>query len=108
MRVFVSIFILFVAGCATESVPLHYEVSSLASSQSHSVLPKGSKIYLIESIDGELMRSETPFVGWDFDSDGRFDMLEIYDRENDRKSHAFDFDGDGQIDLVKKVSNNSF
>ena len=39
--------------------------------------------------------------GWDFNSDGRIDMMQIRDKDGDDTAYVFDFDGDSKPDFVK-------
>jgi hypothetical protein len=46
-------------------------------------------------------KTKESFRGWDFDSDGQFDMLEVVDHAGAPVSWAYDFDGDALIDVVE-------
>jgi hypothetical protein len=43
------------------------------------------------------------FMGWDFDRDGRFEMLDILDVSGAVIQRVFDFDDDGQIDQSQSM-----
>jgi hypothetical protein len=51
--------------------------------------------------NGAVLTSEG-FRGWDFDHDGRFDMLQVLSEDGQIQGLAFDFDGDGRIDATKQ------
>ena len=45
------------------------------------------------------------FRQWDFDKDGRVEMLEVFDEAGEVKAYVYDFDADGKVD---KVSHRDF
>lgn len=51
--------------------------------------------------DNGTMVSSEGFKGWDFDGDGRFDMLQVFAEDGKIQALAFDFDGDGRIDATQ-------
>ena len=48
------------------------------------------------------------YRGWDFNKDGRVDMLEVMALDGTSEAMAFDFNGDGKIDMLKKREKNEF
>ena len=51
--------------------------------------------------DGSVVRQRA-YRGWDFNADGRFDMLEALDAERKTSARLFDFTGNGKIDLERQ------
>jgi hypothetical protein len=47
----------------------------------------------VKTVDG--------FRGWDFDYDGRFEMIEVLSESGEPQTYVFDFDADGVIDAVQ-------
>jgi hypothetical protein len=61
-------------------------------------LPTETKIVVQWHLkNGETRRVEG-FKGWDFNRDGRFEMVDVLNEDGTLQSRAFDFDGDGTID----------
>ena len=50
--------------------------------------------------DGSTTRT-VGFRGWDFDRDGRFEMVEVLDPSAHVTRRVLDFDGDGRIDVIQ-------
>jgi len=46
-------------------------------------------------------RTNEGFRGWDFDGDGRFEMVEVLGEDGKVQAVVYDFDGDGTVDLKK-------
>jgi hypothetical protein len=74
--------------------------------QLNAPLPARTGIELRMDQDGERQAAQESFRGWDFDRDGRYDMLEVLDLKGETVSSAYDFNGDGVIDLVQKAREN--
>ncbi len=41
------------------------------------------------------------FRGWDFNGDGRFEMVDVLNEDGSVQARLFDFDEDGRADLVR-------
>jgi hypothetical protein len=62
--------------------------------------------YRLLDVQWQNPNSSTPvdarYIGWDYNGDNRFDMIEVTEKGSDTAHHyIFDFDGDGKIDLVR-------
>lgn len=64
-------------------------------------LPSETPI-LVDWFDTEgNMKTTNGFRGWDFNGDGRFEMVEVLGTDGIVQARVYDFDGDGTTDLTK-------
>lgn len=70
-------------------------------------LPNNSDIEINWTYSDKSKKTNDGFRGWDFDHDGRFDMLEVLDGQGAVVSWAYDFDGDGIIDKTEQAQEKS-
>lgn len=106
-------------GCAvtqTEEAPkvpleptkMGFELDQGALEANAEPLPDKQNIHAIwHYTDGKSQRV-LAYRGWDFNKDGRIDMLEVLALDGTPEAMAFDFDGDGTIDMLKKREKNEF
>ena len=104
-----EIFGLFTS-CATTPPPVEeqpipvrvgFEVKSTSVIENPSPLQNQSEIEVTWNMSDGSVETQKSFRGWDFDHDGRFDMLEILTSDGKTKSWAMDFNSDGKIDILK-------
>jgi hypothetical protein len=105
--------ILVCSGCATvkapdekEPVTPTYTLSSSKPVRHQKPLPIESTI-LVHWKLGEIEKTVKGFRAWDFNHDGKFDMLETLSEEGQITGRAFDFDGDGRIDIKQAANKES-
>jgi len=48
--------------------------------------------------------SRIGFNGWDFNGDGRFDLVEVRTRDGAAQAWVYDFDFDGKVDMTEGVN----
>ncbi len=98
--------VLFVFGCSTteekpeKEVKTHYTLK-LGKTKEHGNPLPDETIILVDwhSKDGKV-KTVDGFRGWDFNEDGRFEMIEVLDQHAKAHTYVYDFDGDGVIDKV--------
>jgi hypothetical protein len=61
-------------------------------------LPSKTTLQVVWTMSDGTKQKGDLFRAWDFDRDGRFDMLEQLNKQGDVVSWGMDFDGDGTID----------
>jgi hypothetical protein len=66
-----------------------------------SPLPTHTDIHVEWHFDDQSTSTALGYRGWDFDRNGRFDMVEVFDSQGQVQTRIFDFDGDGVIDETK-------
>lgn len=93
------------SGCATteEAAPkapekTHYTLSTGQTTVHPGLLPRETPVFVEWHYSNGDKKSQQGFTGWDFDGDGRFEMVEVLNDEASVQATIFDFDGDGQID----------
>lgn len=67
-------------------------------------LPNYIPYYLDSFVDSKLSESQLRYRAWDFNKDGRIDMLETLDKSGNVEMKVYDLDFDGTIDEIKKTS----
>ncbi len=65
-------------------------------------LPNLQPVYITNNLPSETAEPQLGYRGWDFDKNGRIDMLEIIDLNGNQVSSVFDFNGDGKLDLMRR------
>lgn len=71
-------------------------------------LPNKQNIHVTWHYSDGTSKRVLAYRGWDFNKDGRIDMLEVLALDGTPEAIAFDFDGDGVIDMLKKREKNEF
>ena len=66
--------------------------------------PMANKLpfYYQEWQEGEVKSVSEGYVGWDFNGDGRIDMVQSLNSQGKAIETAFDFDLDGRVDYIEK------
>ena len=67
-------------------------------------LPNRTQILVDWTYSDGAKHSKEEFRGWDVNHDGRFDMVEVLDKEGKPVAWAYDFNGDSVIDTVEHAS----
>jgi hypothetical protein len=89
---------------AEKPKPTHFTLKMQKEEVGDKLVPTGYPIH-VDWYEGEqLMVSEPAFRGWDFNGDGRIEMLEQVDTATNNVKLFYDFDFDGRIDVVHEVS----
>ncbi len=83
--------------------PSFYTLKEGAKIKNIAPLPNKTEIIVNWTYSDGGKKTQEGFRGWDFDHDGRFDMLEVLDQKGKPSVWAYDFDGDGLIDTVQKI-----
>jgi hypothetical protein len=92
-------------GKAKPAPPSFYTLKQGTKLQNAAPLPDRTEIMVNWTFSDGSQKTQEGFRGWDFDHDGRFEMLEVLDQNGKPAMWAYDFNADGVIDLVKKVEN---
>lgn len=95
----------FAAGCATTepamdgpAVKTHYTLTTGSTIIHPGMLPRETPVFIEwHYSNGDKVKSRG-FTGWDFDGDGRFEMVDVHGDSPATQATVFDFDGDGTID----------
>jgi hypothetical protein len=85
-----------------------FEVSESPLESHADPLPDKQDIYTTWHYSDATSKRVLSYRGWDFNKDGRIDMLEVLALDGTPEAMAFDFDGDGKIDMLKKRKKNEF
>lgn len=93
------------AGCATTETAAptgpektHYTLATGQTTVHPGLLPRETPVFVEWHYSDGDKKSRQGFTGWDFDGDGRFEMVEVLNDDATVQATVFDFDGDGQID----------
>lgn len=87
--------------------PKSYYTLRLGDTKDHgSPLPAETRILIDWYSDSGRVTTVDGFVGYDFDRDGRFEMIEVLGANGEPKSYVYDFDGNGKIDKIAGDSDN--
>lgn len=93
---------------STPVVPSFYTLKEGVKVSYEAPLPNKTEIMVNWTYSDGGKKTQEGFRGWDFDHDGRFEMLEVLDPSGKPTMWAYDFNADGVIDLVQKsVSNHN-
>jgi hypothetical protein len=82
--------------------PSHYTISRGTVQPNPYPLPDYTPVYLDWHLMGGGMNRTLAYQSWDFDKDGRLDMVEILRKDGSREAFVFDFDGDGHPDMIRR------
>jgi len=69
-------------------------------------LPKETRILIDWHSDSGRITTVDGFVGYDFDRDGKFEMIKVLGENGEAKSFVYDFDGNGNIDSIAGIIEN--
>ena len=84
-------------------VPSFYTLKEGVKIQYAAPLPNKTEIMVNWTYSDGGKKTQEGFRGWDFDHDGRFEMLEVLDTSGKPTMWAYDFNADGVIDFVQKA-----
>jgi hypothetical protein len=84
-------------------VPSFYTLKEGVKVQYAAPLPNKTEIMVNWTYSDGGKKTQEGFRGWDFDHDGRFEMLEVLDPNGKPTMWAYDFNADGVIDFVQKT-----
>jgi hypothetical protein len=79
----------------------HYVLKQGATMPFPRPLPDETDILVDWHYDNGSVQTVTGFRGWDFDGDGRYEMVEVLTETGATQAAVFDFDGDGRIDRTR-------
>ena len=111
MLAILALVALFIAGCTgdkkvDEDLPpskTHYTLKVGEKINHGAPLPSQSQIMVTWHMSDGTTNKVHGFNGWDFNKDGRYDMVEVLDEKGKVQNLVFDFDGDGVVDAVKEA-----
>lgn len=83
-------------------MPSSYMLNEGQKIENNKPLPDMTKLMVNWTYSDGEKKEQEGFRGWDFDHDGRFEMLEVLDTQGKPYMWAYDFDGDGVVDAVDK------
>jgi hypothetical protein len=87
--------------------PLYYTLRAGTAVTNTSPLPSYTPIFVDWHFDRGPVETRLGFKAWDFNSDGRFDMVESLS-DSGVSEASFDFDFDGRIDFRKEYHQPKF
>lgn len=89
-------------GVGDEEKQVPYEVLKLSDPVSFSMpLPDLTKVYREKYQGDQLISQNLAYRVWDFNKDGRYDLVEVIDDKGALKLRAYDLDFDGVVDEVE-------
>ena len=99
-----------VLGCSTtdsaKDAPVtktHYLLTTGDSEVHQGLLPNETPVFVEWHYSNGDRKKQKGFTGWDFDGDGRFEMVDVLAEDHGVDTTIFDFDGDGKIDQKTKT-----
>ncbi len=99
-----------VLGCSTtETVQegsvtkTHYLLTTGDTEVHQGLLPNETPVFIEWHYSNGDRKRHKGFTGWDFDGDGRFEMVDVLAEDTGVETTIFDFDGDGKIDQKTKT-----
>jgi hypothetical protein len=108
-----SIFLLIslpVLGCSTtetsQNSPVmktHYLLTTGDTEIHQGLLPSETPVLVEWHYSNGDRKKHKGYTGWDFDGDGRFEMVDVLAESSGVETTIFDFDGDGKIDQQLKT-----
>jgi hypothetical protein len=92
-------------GCSTtetsQNEPLkrtHYLLTTGDTEVNSGLLPNETPVFVEWHYSNGDRKKHKGFSGWDFDGDGRFEMVDVINEDSAVQATVFDFDSDGKID----------
>lgn len=79
--------------------PTHYTLRLGEPVINQNPLPTYTPIMVDWHYKNGAIKSNIGFKGWDFNKDGRLDMVEVVGNDGSIEKYVFDFDFDGEIDM---------
>jgi hypothetical protein len=102
---------LFFTGCFSAEEPkevgetivaTHYTLRIGEVVKNQKPLPDYTPVLVDWHYSNDAVKPKVGFKGWDFNQDGRFDMLQVMREDGTVDYAVFDFDSDGEIDMNSK------
>ncbi len=82
--------------------PTHYTISVGPTQGYQDPLPNYVPIFVDWHLAGGGLKQTLAYRGWDFDKDGRLDMVEVLNKDQTKAAFVFDFDRDGHVDMIRR------
>jgi hypothetical protein len=82
----------------------HYTLQVGAQVPHPAPLPTQTDIFVKWHLKNGDTTTNRGFIGWDFNRDGRFEMVDVLNEDGSLQARVFDFDGDGTIDDTKMIA----
>src|SRR5690606_8919615 len=92
------------AGDGDAPVKTHYTLEAGEAAKQPAPMPSKTPIFVKWHFSNGQVESTLRFQGWDFDDDGRFEMVQVMGAAGDTEAYVYDFDGDGRIDRTQNIS----
>ena len=101
----------FTSACATPSqksdgpqvIETHSTIETLGTKEHDQPFPSQTEIRVTSWYSDGSRQTRTGLWGWDFNSDGRFDMVEVMGRDGNRAAVVYDFNFDGRVDMTESA-----
>ncbi|MEZ4741179.1 MAG: hypothetical protein R3B45_01830 [Bdellovibrionota bacterium] len=84
--------------------PTHYTLRLGKTIANTKPLPNYTPIWVDWHYQNGAVKSKLGYKSWDFNSDGRIDMLEVLSDDGRSVFEVYDFNFDGTIDLTSELS----
>jgi len=107
-----TVAIIGLVGCSTSEKPklvesndlkpTHYTLRLGEVTENKNPLPRYTPILIDWHYKNGAVKSKLGYKGWDFNRDGRFDMVQILKEDSTVDYTVFDFDFNGTIDMTEK------
>jgi len=84
-------------------IETHATIETLRPVAHQSPLPHQTEIRVTSWYSDGSRQTRTGLWGWDFNADGRFDMVEVLGRDGKRAAIVYDFNFDGRVDMTENA-----
>ena len=83
--------------------PTHYTLRLGDAVNHQKPLPAYRPILIDWHYKNGAVKTAMGYHGWDFNQDGRLDMVEVLKENGETNTYVFDFDFDGEIDMTQQL-----